>query len=195
MTILISFLRYIFKVITQIRNYLYFSNFTKKHYTYSLINGKLQITSTTHDDFVTAVQRKINQLAKTNSRTDFIKLALSESLTGCNFIIFSPAGEDCPYIQFWTGDHQLKFDFYANKTNHQTKYFYPLLGLLSETGFVNRNTPDYRGFKTYKVDKGKDYVSVDANLKKDIDSAATITAAIFKDIYKIKDKRLAAKVG
>jgi len=46
----------------------------------------------------------------------------------------------------------------------------------------------------YKVDKGKDYISVDANFRKDMEKASQFTEAVFKNIYKIGSHKLIAKV-
>lgn len=176
------------------KNYLYFGNFSKKHFTFSIINGKIQITSTEHTDFIAATQKEINKLSKTKDQKDFIKLALTQALDGCNFIIFYPVGESDKFVQFWTGDHQLKYNFYANKVNKLKNCFLSIIGLLSELGFVNSIIPEYKGLMVFKIDKGTDYISVDANFYKDIDLATEFTDLIFKQIYKIKGNKLVAKV-
>ena len=59
-----KFLKFIFTLYYKIRRYFYRGNFTKKHLTFGIVNGKLQITSTNHDGYIVAVQKKINKLAK-----------------------------------------------------------------------------------------------------------------------------------
>lgn len=179
---------------SKIHRYLYFGNFRKKHITYGFVNGKFQITSVDHSDFILNIQKKINKLAKNNDRKEFIKLALSEALTGCNFIIFSVIGESNKYIQFWTGEHQLKCNFYANDVNKLKNCYLSIIGLLSEIGFVNDTIPEYRGHMFFKIDKGTDYISVDANFRKDLDLAVDFIDIIFKQIYKTKGNKLVAKV-
>ncbi|MBF0208950.1 MAG: hypothetical protein HQK53_18980 [Oligoflexia bacterium] len=190
---LLKILYFSLSVFWAVKRYLYFKNFEKKHITFGFVDGKLQITSTSHEDFIMAVQKRINGI-KTTDRKDFIKTALTEALEGCNFIIFSPINDENKYVQFWTGDHKLAYNFYANKTNHLRKFYYSITGLLSESGFVNEDIPDYRGFKVYKVEKTKGYTSVDANFKKDIDLAVEFTETIYKQIYKSKSSKLIAKV-
>jgi len=187
-------IRFVFITYYKTKNYLHFASFRKKHITFGLVNGKIQITSTDHSDFVAAIRQKIHTHAKNKNRKEFIRLALTEALEGCNFIIFSPTGESYKFIQFWTGDHTLKLDFYANKVNRLKNQFLPIVGLLSEMGFVNNDIPDYRGFKVYKVEKGSDYISVTANFKKDLDSAVEFTELLYKQIYKDKSNKLIAKV-
>lgn len=191
--LLIKIVYFIFKIIAWVRQYLYFKNFEKKHITFGFVDGKLQITSINHEDFIKAVQQKINKL-KTKDRKEFIRLALLEALDGCNFIIFSPNRENNKYVQFWTGEHKLAYNFYANKANKLKRFYYSVVGLLSESGFVHQDTPDYRGFKVYKVDKNKECISVDANFKKDIDLAVEFIETIYKKIYKSKSNKLVAKV-
>ncbi len=174
--------------------YFHFGNFRKKHFTFGIVNGKLQITSTNHEDFITAIQKKINKLAKNKNQKNFIKLALKETLTGCNFIIFSPNGENNKFIQYWTESHQLKFNFYVNKENKLKKFYYPLLGLLAECGYVDSKIEQYRGSLFYKVDKNKDFISIDVNFRNDVDLATNFTYFLFRKIYKIKGKKLMARV-
>lgn len=61
-------------------------------------------------------------------------------------------------------------------------------------GFVNNTTPDYHGFNVFKIDKGTDYIFVDANFKKAIDCAAEFTDIVFKQIYKTGHLKIIAKV-
>lgn len=177
-----------------LKGFFYNQNFKKKHFSFSLVQGKLLITSMEHEDFITGVQKKLNKLAKNKSRENFIRLALNEALEGCNFIIFSVPEDDNKFVQFWTGEHKLKYNFYANDVNKLKKYFLTVVGLLSEMGFVNNNVPEYRGKMVYKVDKGSDHISVDANFNHDINLAVEFTEIVYKQIYKAKGHKLIAKV-
>lgn len=177
----------------RVRRYFWESNFTKKHLTFGLVNGKIQITSTEHEDFVGDIQQKIDKLEQ-KSRVDYIKSVLSEAIEGCNFVILSPVDEDNKFVQFWTAENKFKYNFYANKTNGLKKYYLSIIGLLNESGFVNNEIEKYNGSMVYKVDKGKDYISVDANFRKDMEKASQFTEAVFKNIYKIGSHKLIAKV-
>ena len=179
----------------KIKRYFYNANFTKKHLTLGVVNGKIQITSTSHNDYIAIVQKKINKLSKIKDRKKFIKLALNEAVNGGNFIIFSILGEDNKFVQFWTGEHQLKYDFFANEINKLKNFFLSTVGLLSEMGFVNDEVGEYRGRMIYKVDKGTDYISLKANFRKDLDLASEFTEIIFKQLYKIGHKKLVARIG
>lgn len=182
------------RVLSAVHKFLYFGNFKKKHITYGFVNGKFVITSVDHYDYITEVQKKILKFAKKYDRETFIKMVLTEALTGCNFVIFSPPGNDNKYVQFWTGDHSLKYDFCAIKTNGLKKYYYPILGLLSEFEFVDDKIPNYTGKKYFEIAKTKDMITVDANFRIDIDSATKFTETIFKQIYKVKTNKLIVKV-
>jgi len=179
----------------KIRRYFYFGNFRKKHISFGFIDGKLQIDSVDHSDFIKNVQKKINKLSKIKNRKKFIKLALTQALDGCNFIIFSMEGNENKYIQFWTGEHQLKYDFLANDANKLKNCFLSVIGLLSEMGFVNDSVMEYKGRMTFKIDKGSDYISVKANFRKDIYLASEFSEIIFKQLYKVGHKKLIAKVA
>lgn len=185
---------FLYRSYHQIKHFIYLKNFEKKHLTFGIINGKLQITSTSHKDFIDSVQKRINKFGKAKSQKDFIRLALNESLNGCNYIIFSPSEDDYTFVQFWTGGHTLKYNFFANEVNKLSKYFLTTIGLLSEMGFVNDSVDGYRGRMTFKIDKGADYISVDANFRKDIESAAEFTDVVFKQIYKTGNKKIIASV-
>ena len=185
---------FVFNSYNIIHRYLYFGNFKKKHITYGFVNGKFQITSVDHPDFILNVQKKINKFSKNTNRKEFIKLALTEALSGCNFIIFSIVGDSNKFVQIWTGDHELKYNFYANDVNRLKNNFLSTIGLLSEIGFVNDSIIEYRGRMTFKIDKGKDYISVDANFRKDLDLATEFIDIVFKQIYKTRPNKLVAKV-
>jgi len=195
---LVNFLIKLLAVIDKIRDaifrYFYFGNFEKKHITYGFVNGKFQITSTNHEDFISAVQTKINKLSESNDRESFIKLALSEALTGCNFIIFSPPDNENLFVQFWVAEHHLKYNFCFLKTNRLEKYFYSILGLLSEYGFVNQKFVTGNGKSFYEIEIGKTMTNVYADFGMDIDSAAKFTETIYKKIYKVKGQKLIVKV-
>lgn len=185
---------FVFNSYNKIHRYLYFGNFRKKHISFGFINGKFQIATVNHDNFIKNAQKKINKLANNSNRRKFIKLALIQALDGCNFIIFSVVEESNKYIQFWTGEHQLKFNFYANDVNNLKNCFLSVIGLLSEIGFVNDEILEYKGRMTFKIDKGTDYISVDANFRKDLNLATELVDIIFEQIYEIKGNKLTAKV-
>lgn len=187
-------LKFLYHTYYRIKKYLYFKNFEKIHLTFGTSNGKFQITRTNHVDFVATAQKEIDKLAKTKTGEELITEALKISLDGCNFIIFTPEGEDKKFVHFWTGEHQLKFKFIAHDGNKLKNLFLSTIGLLSEMGFVNDSIPDYRGHKVFKIDKGRDYISVDANFKKDIDLATEFTKIIFKQLFKVGRKKLIARV-
>lgn len=189
-----AILKFVFTVYYKTKRYFYNGNFVKKHLTFGVGGGKIQIVSTNHEDYIVAVQKKINKLSIKKKRREFIKLALTEALNGCNFIVFSISGDENKFIQFWTGEHQLKYNFYANDVNKLKNHFLSVVGLLSEMGFVNDTVPEYRGHMTFKIDKGTDYISVDANFKKDLELAVEFTEIIYKQIYKTKGSKLVAKV-
>lgn len=181
------------KIRNWLHEYFYFSNFKKKHFSFGFVNGKLQITYTKHEDFIASIQKKINSLDKKN-RLDFVKQALAFALDGCNFIIFSP--EDCEnkFVQFWTGEHCLKYNFCAIKTNGLKKYFYSILGLLSEYGYINKKFITGNGKGFYEIEKSKDMINVYADFGKNTESTAEFVEEVFKKIYKIGTKKLEVKV-
>ncbi|HOR02007.1 MAG TPA: hypothetical protein PKZ92_01985 [Candidatus Woesebacteria bacterium] len=179
----------------KIRRYFHLGNFRKKHIFFRFADDKLQIASVDHHDFVSGVQKKINKLANGSDREKFIKMALIRALDGCNFIIFSVVGESNKFIQFWTGEHELKYNFFANDANRLKNCFLSVIGLLSEMGFVNDSVAEYKGRMTFKIDKGRDYISVDANFRKDLNLATDFVYIVFKQIYKTKGNKLVAKVG
>lgn len=176
-----------------IKEYFYFSNFDKKHVTYGFVNGRFQITYTKHEDFIDSVQKKINSLDKKN-RLDFIKQALASALDGCNFIIFSPEDRENKFVQFWTGEHCLKYNFCAIKTNGLKKYFYSILGLLSEYGYINKKFITGNGKGFYEIEKSKDMINVYADFGKNTETTAEFVEEVFKKIYKIGTKKLEVKV-
>lgn len=185
---------FIFTTYHKMVGYFYNGKFSKKHIAFGLVNGKMQITTFGHKDFINSIQKELNKLSKKLERIKLIRMALEKSISGCNFIIFSFEYNENKFVQFWTENHQLKYNFYANKNNRLKKYYLSILGLLAESGFVDYNNPEYKGKMTFKVKKGKDCVSIDANFKKDLNLAVEFTERVFRDIYKIKKNKLIVKV-
>jgi len=169
-------------------------NFYRRHLTVGIVDGKLQITSLPHENYIVLTQEKLNQLSQTKSREQFIKLALTEAMSGCNYVIFSVAGNDSMFIQFLTGNGKLKFYFYANENNRLGRYFYPILGVLAEFWFVDSENRLYKGRSWYVIQKVKKVISIDASFGKNIDQAVKFSEIIFKKIYKIGTKKIVAKV-
>lgn len=176
------------------RYYFYAGNFRKKHIVYGWVKGKFQIASIDHQDFIVGVRKKINKLAKNADRKTLIKSALTEALGGCNFIIFSVVGGSNKFVQFWTGEHQLQYDFYANHNNKLKKYFRSVVGLLSEIGFVNDSVLEYKGRLTFKIDKDSDHISIQANFRKDLNLATEFVNTMFQEIYQAKGDKLVVEV-
>lgn len=186
---------FVYGIYVKIANYFYISNFRKQHITFGVIDGKFHIARINHEDFIVQVKKKISKIKKTNSRTKFIKLTLQEALGGCNYIIFTDPENDNNYVQFWTGEHKLKYSFYANEVNQKKDYFLSTIGLLSELGYVNSEVENYRGRMVYKIKKETDTIIVDANFYKDIDLATDFTEKIFSQIFLTKSIKLEVNLG
>ena len=122
-------------------------------------------------------------------------MTLQEALGGCNYIIFTDPENDNNYVQFWTGEHKLKYSFYANEVNQKKDYFLSTIGLLSELGYVNSEVENYRGRMVYKIKKETDTIIVDANFYKDIDLATDFTEKIFSQIFLTKSIKLEVNLG
>ena len=191
--ILTKLIRIIFKIRNSLHQYFYYSNFEKKHVTYGFVNGKFQITYTKHEDFIDSVQKKINSLDKKN-RLDFVKQALALALDGCNFIIFSPEGNKNRFVQFWVAEHRLKYNFCYLQANGLKKYYYSILGLLSEYGYVNKKFVTGNGKGFYEVEQDKFMTNIYADFGTNTDTTAEFVEKIFQSIYKIGSKKLEVKV-
>lgn len=178
-----SLIHKIIQLYYRFSRYLYFSNFRKKHILFSFQNNKLQITTIDHPQFIRELQNKINKFPHINNY-NLIKFSLTEALHGANFVTISDKNNDNLFIQIWTGEHTLKFDFYANKKNKLTKYYYPLLGLFSEQGFVGEKNEVYRGWMVYKVKKDKNIINITINFYNDIPAATDFIDKLFTNIFK-----------
>lgn len=187
-------LRFVFITYQRIVRFFYNGKFSKKHIAFKLADGKMQITTVDHKDFINSTQKELDKLSINLERIKLIRIALERSVDGCNFIIFSSKNDENKFVQFWTENHQLKYNFYSCKTNKLEKYYLSVLGLLAEKGFVDSSNPEYKGRMTFKVKKREDYISVDANFRKDLNLAVEFTERIFRDIYKIRKNKLVVKV-
>lgn len=186
---------FVYGIYVKIANYFYISNFRKQHITFGIIDGKFHIARVNHEDFIVQVKKKIAKIGKTNNRTKFIKLALQEALSGCNYIIFTDPDKIHNYVQFWTGEHTLKYSFFANEYNEHKDYYLSTVGLLSELGYANSKIENFKGRMIYKVKKETGIITIDANFYKDIDLATDFTEKIFSQIFKTKSKKLEVNLG
>jgi hypothetical protein len=80
-----KFRQKVFELIYKISRYLYFSNFRKKHISFSFQNNKLQIVTISHPEFIHNLQGKINKFSHINN-FNLIHFSLTEALHGVNFV-------------------------------------------------------------------------------------------------------------
>lgn len=184
-----KFRKKVIELIYKVSRYLYFSNFRKKHISFSFQNNKIQITTIDHPQFIRNLQNKINKFSHIDN-FDLIRFSLAEGLHGANFVTISDKNNDNLFIQVWTGEHTLKFDFYANNKNKLAKFYYPLCGLFSEFGFVGEKNEVYRGWMKYNVRKDKNVINVTTNFYQDIAIASDFIDKLFTNIYKTKEGNL-----
>ena len=71
-------LDFILAIYWKTKRYFYNGNFSKKHLTFGVVDGKIQITSTSHNDYIAAAQKRINKLSKLKKRKKFIGASLKK---------------------------------------------------------------------------------------------------------------------
>lgn len=173
------------------QSWLWVKNFDKTHMTFSYKDGKFQITTISHEDFVKISQTKINKLLREKDLEKFIQGALVEALDGCNSVIFDKKDDDNIFIQFWTGRKRLEFDFCANKNNRLKKYYYEVLGILADQGIAKEATKN--GY-SYVLIKNKGVLGIQSNMGKDISLATRCVETILIKVYKLKPSEIRATV-
>lgn len=166
-------------------------NFDKTHMTFSYDGGKLQISKTSHKDFIKIAQRKINKLSGENDLERLIQGALEVALDGCNSVIFKKKGKDNRFVQFWTGKYCLEFDFFANKANGLKKYYYEVLGVLADQGISREVKRD--GY-VYELIKNKEVLGIQSDMGKNIPLASRCIETIMTKVYKMKPSEIRATV-
>lgn len=171
----------------KLKMWLWDKNFNKTHISLKYSDGKIQITTTNHEDFVKTTQEKIDNFSKSNGTEKFIESVLKESLGGCNYVIFEQKENQNKFIQFWTGNKKLEFDFHAIKSNGLKKYYYSILGVLADQGFSNI---DDKSTYSYVLVKNKETLGIQANFKNNIQLASQCTALILTKIYGLKTEMI-----
>lgn len=103
----------------------------------------------------------------------------------------SQKGNENKFIQFWTGNKKLEFDFFATKGNHLKRYFYPVLGVLSEQGFVDRS---FRKKNSFNIKKYMGMLNIQADFGKDVKKASKCVELILTKVYRIKPEDIEIEV-
>lgn len=186
-------------LIIRVRQFAADGEWSKKHLSFVREGVKFKLIVKSHDDFVAEIQEKIDSFKKKDKEEKYIKYALEQALGGCMYIVISK-GEK--FVQFWTGRGKLDFDFPMVKDNENKKYYYQVMGLLADMGFV-RNTfspPSVSfgqgsSYNTYSLEEGVGIRTITGFFKKMTPEATQFTMKMFGEIYRKKKDKLEIVVG
>lgn len=90
---------------------------------------------------------------------------------GCHFIIFQT--DENNFIQFWTKENSLEFDFPLNKYNEKQKFENKIIKVAKKLNINNSKIVDLGKYKTISID-----------FKNDLDLASNFSNQIFLKVFK-----------
>lgn len=173
---------------------------TKKHFTFVKDGNKYKLIIKSHDDFVEDVEIEIAKYKGRRWGKKFIEYILELSLTGCNFVIFEC---DNVFVQFWTGRGKLEMDIPLVKGNGLRKYYYTVIGLLTDMNyfkypFTRTGIPTFLKIPehfTFRVDEGEGFTKVVGFFDKRTDQAVEFVDRLFREVYEVKKRVFEITIG
>ncbi len=183
-------LSWVFKSINWVKDYVFWGEMRKKHILIQKNGGQIKIVVKDHVQFVVEKQMAIDEYAKKRNENACIENAFELAVDGCNMIFFD---KDKYSLAFWIKGGRIQLDLTLGKKAGTMKYFYPVLGVLADMGFVRSdfvtsgltmtNPPKYN---KYKVDKTRGGVRICGFFERWTGGAADFTKTVFNEIYKAK---------
>jgi hypothetical protein len=154
--------------------------FTRLHLFVTKRKLKWDIAVLKHKNYIKVTQNKLNKLSKLLPLDVFIKQSIEEAYDGCTFVIFSSKNNKDTFVQFWTKDKSLFFNFCATPVNKLTKYYKKIIILMEKMGYKQGN---FGEINKYELTLRPKEISIDLDFKKDTNKAAELSYRIFKEIY------------
>lgn len=174
----------------RLKNYVFWGEMRKKHILIQKEGGQIKIVVKDHVEFVREKQEMINEYAKKRNENACIENAFEVAVDGCNMIFFD---KDKYSLAYWIKGGRIQLDLSLSKRGGTMKYFYPILGVLADMGFVRSdfvtsgltmtNPPKYN---KYKVEKIRGGVRICGFFERWPGGAADFTKTVFNEIYKAK---------
>jgi hypothetical protein len=187
-------------LIFRIQAYVHSGEWTKQHISFVKEGNKIRFVVKSHDDFVDEVEIEIAKYKGKRWGKKFIKFVLEQALSGCNFVLIE---SDNVFVQFWTGRSRLEMDIPLVKGNGLRKYYYTVIGLLTDMNyfkypFTRTGIPTILKVPehfTFRVDEEEGFTKVIGYFDKRTDQAVEFVDRLFREVYEVKNKVLEIKVG
>lgn len=187
-------------LIVGVKAYVHRGEWTKQHLSFVKEGNKFKFVIKNHDDFVDEVEIEIAKYKGKRWGKKFIKYILELSLSGCNFVVFEC---DNVFVQFWTGSGRLEMDIPLVKGNGLRKYYYTVIGLLTDMNyfkypFTRTSIPTILRVPehfTFRVDEGEGFTKVVGFFDKRTDQAVEFVDRLFREVYEVKRGVMEIKVG
>lgn len=181
---------WIFRRYYRLKNYLFWGEMKKKHLIFKKEGNRIQIMIKGHEQFVAEKQVLINEFQKKRNENATIEYAFDQAVDGCNMIFFE---KDRYGMGFWVKGKNIQLSISLHKRSGTTKYFYPLLGVLADMGFVrsdfapsgltiSKPAPYYK----YKVEKTLGGIDINGYFGRWTGGAADFTKTMFNEVFKAK---------
>lgn len=187
-------------LIYKVRQFMADGEWTKQHFSFVKEGNKFRFVVKSHEEFVSDVEFAIDKYKGKRWGKKFIKFVLEQALSGCNFVIFESDGL---FVQFWTAKGRLEMDIPLIKGNGLRKYYYTVMGLLTDMNyfkypFTRTGIPTFLKVPehyTFRVDEMDDFTKITGYFGKRTDQAVEFVGRMFREVYEVKSKLLEIKVG
>src|SRR3989344_4486922 len=160
----------------------------QRHLAFYLKGCKPIVTFQNHKGYTESVQKRLDEIEFNEKNFEEKVTEILRQNRLCNYVRFTV---DDKFVQFWTGDGELTLDFPMSTTNKLDNYYYEIMGVLAETGFLREyNIYEPECFLwiylsnqlKFRVEEKKADKIIKANFRKNFNIAAYFTAAVFQKI-------------
>lgn len=187
-------------LIYKVRQFMADGEWTKQHFSFVKEGNKFRFVVKSHEEFVSDVEIAIASYKGKRCGKKFISFVLEQAMSGCNFVIFESDGL---FVQFWTAKGRLEMDIPLVKGNGLKKYYYAVIGLLTDMNyfkypFTRTGMPTFLKVPehyTFRVDEVDDYTKITGYFDKRTDQAVEFVDRLFSEVYEVKGRSLKISVG
>lgn len=187
-------------LIYKVRQYMADGEWTKQHLSFVREGNKFRLVVKAHEEFVDEVEIAIAKYKGKRWGKKFIKFALVQALSGCNFVVF-----DCDdvFCQFWTSRGKLEMDIPLVKGNGLERYYLAVMGLLTDMNyfkypFTRTGIPTFLQVPehyTFRLEEENGFTKITGYFDKRLDQAVEFVDRLFREVYRVKKKSLKVSVG
>jgi len=191
---------WIMTTVVKVRQYMADGEWTKQHLSFVKEGNRFNLVVKDHVDFVEEVEIEIAKYRGKRWGKKFIRYVLGVALSGCNFVTFEC---DDMFCQFWTARGRLQMDIPFAKGNGLKKYYYSVMGLLTDMNYFKYpftrtgittilKVPEHF---TFRVDEEEKFIKIVGFFDKRVDQAVEFVDRLFREVYVVKKGMFKVSAG